>query len=140
LGHPSLDKEGKGAVEKIRKVRNYFWQKIQNEIPEAVVNGDLENRLPNNLNISIPLKGGQAGIDSEFTVFCLDEAGIICSTKSACRHEDDGSAVVRALDKSENIVRSTLRFSLGEDITKKDIDFVVKTLKNIVEKQKLASL
>lgn len=118
----------------LASLRNYFWQKMQKEIPEAVLNGDLENRLPNNLNISIP------GIDSEFSVFCLDEVGIVCSTKSACNHEDDGSAIVRALGKSEEIVKSTLRFSLSEDITKKDIDFVVSTLKNLVQKQKLASL
>lgn len=118
----------------LASLRNYFWQKIQKEIPEAVLNGDLENRLPNNLNISIP------GIDSEFTIFCLDEAGIVCSTKSACSHEDDGSAVVRSLGKAEDIVKSTLRFSLGVEITKKDIDFVVKNLKEIVRNQKLASL
>jgi cysteine desulfurase len=123
-----------GAVERIRKVRDYFWVKIQKQIPEAVLNGDLENRLPNNLNISIP------GIDSEFTVFCLDEAGIVCSTRSACNHDEGGSVVVRALYKGlafegQAFVRSTLRFSLGENITKKDIDFVVITLKKIVEKQ-----
>ena len=125
---------GKGAVERIRNVRNYFWQKIQKEIPEAVLNGDLENRLPNNLNISIP------GIDSEFTVFCLDEAGVVCSTRSACKQDDGGSAVVRALGKKDEFFKSTLRFSLAEDIAKKEIDYVVSALKNIVQKQKLASL
>jgi cysteine desulfurase len=124
---------GKGAVEKIR---NYFWQKIQSEIPEAVLNGDLENRLPNNLNISIP------GIDSEFVVLCLDEAGIICSTRSACAHDEDGSAIVctihlaqgLTLVQSKSLAKSTLRFSLGEDITKKDIDYVVSTLKNLISR------
>jgi len=116
-------------------LRNYFWTKIQKEIPEAVLNGDFENRLPNNLNISIP------GIDSEFTVLCLDEAGIVCSTRSACTHDEDGSFVVRAVYKGfafkgEAFVKSTLRFSLGKEITRKDIDYVVSTLKNIVKKQK----
>jgi len=119
-------------AKKIKIIRDYFWQKIQKEIPKVVLNGDLENRLPNNLNISIP------NIDSEFTVFCLDEFGIVCSTRSACNHDEGGSAVVRALGKSEDMAKSTLRFSLGENITKKDINFVVMTLKNIIEKQKLA--
>lgn len=110
-------------------LRNYFWQKIQKEIPEAVLNGDLENRLPNNLNISIP------GIDSEFIVLCLDEAGIVCSTKSACSHDDDGSFVVRALGHGDNLAKSTLRFSLSENITQKDLNFVVLTLKKLVQKQ-----
>lgn len=113
----------------LASLRNYFWQKIQKAIPEAVINGDLENRLPNNLNISIP------GIDSEFTVLCLDEAGIVCSTRSACNHDEDGSFVIRALGKAPELVISSLRFSLGEDISKKDIDFVVSKLKVVVEKQ-----
>jgi cysteine desulfurase len=117
------------SVIKLEKLRNYFWHKIQKEIPKAVLNGDLENRLPNNLNISIP------GIDSEFTVLCLDEAGIVCSTRSACSHGEGGSFVVRALGKSDVMAKSTLRFSLGEDITKKDVDYVVSQLKTIVEKQ-----
>ena len=117
------------SMMKIENLRNYFWQKIQKEIPVAVLNGDLENRLPNNLNISIP------GIDSEFVVLCLDEVGIVCSTKSACNQDEDGSFVVRALGKSEDIIKSSLRFSLGEDSTKKDIDYVVSTLKTVVQKQ-----
>lgn len=114
---------------KMVSLRNYFWQKVEKAIPEAILNGDLENRLPNNLNISI------SGIDSEFTVLCLDEAGIVCSTRSACNHDEDGSFVIRALGKSSDLVISSLRFSLGEDITKKNIDFVVSKLKVIVQKQ-----
>lgn len=115
-------------------LRDYFWQRIQKEIPEAVLNGDPKNRLPNNLNISIP------GIDSEFTVLCLDEVGIVCSTKSACNHDENGSAVVRALystspEQGLTLFQSSLRFSLGEDITKRDIDLVVKKLKEIVRRQ-----
>jgi len=119
----------------IKIIRDYFWQKIQKEIPEAILNGDLENRLPNNLNISIP------GIDSGFMVLCLDEAGIVCSTRSACSHDEDGSFVVRALGQgsslSEILAKSTLRFSLGEDITKKEIDYVVVTLKDLISRSKI---
>lgn len=114
---------------KIKIIRDYLWQKIQKEIPAVVLNGEIENRLPNNLNISIP------GIDAEFTVLCLDEEGIICSTKSACNHDEDSSFVIRALGESIESSKCSLRFSLGEDITKKDIDFVVKNLKIIIQKQ-----
>jgi cysteine desulfurase len=116
-------------AKKIKIIRDYFWQKIQREIPEVILNGSLENRLPSNLNISI------LNIDSEFTVLCLDEKGIICSTKSACNHDEDGSLVVQALGGTDTNTKSSLRFSLGYDITKKDIDFVVLQLKNIVQKQ-----
>jgi cysteine desulfurase len=109
---------------KVKEVRDYFWTKVQKEIPAVVLNGDLESRLPNNLNFSIP------GIDPEFTVLRLDEKGIVCSTKSACSHDSDESYVIRALGKSDEIVKSALRFSLGENITKKEIDFVIRTLYN----------
>ncbi|OHA47002.1 MAG: hypothetical protein A2541_01130 [Candidatus Taylorbacteria bacterium RIFOXYD2_FULL_36_9] len=112
-------------VTKIEKLRNYFWQKIQEKIPKVVLNGGLKNRLPNNLNISIH------GLDSEFAVLCLDEEGIICSTKSACNHDEDGSFVVKALGVDEAIYKSTLRFSLGEGIIKKDIDLVIAKLLHI---------
>lgn len=121
--------------EKIKIIRDYFWQKIQKEIPQAILNGDLEKRLPNNLNISI------LNIDTEFVVFALDEQGIICSTKSACLSNEEGSLVIRnlyqeKLEKSEFELRarSTLRFSLGENITKKDIDYTVKQLTKIIKK------
>ena len=116
------------STTKMKKLRDYFWQKLQREIPGVVLNGDLENRLPNNLNISIP------GIDSEFIVLCLDEEGIVCSTKSACNQDEAGSFVVRALGKNEDLVKSTLRLSLGQNITKKEVDFVISTLKKLVQK------
>lgn len=116
-------------AEKIKILRNYFWQKINREIPEALLNGDLENRLPNNLNISVP------GLDAEFAVLCLDEVGIVCSAKSACDQDEAGSATVLAISGDKERALSALRFSLGEDITQKDIDYVVLQLKNIVEKQ-----
>ena len=109
---------------KVKTIRDYFWQKIQKAIPTVVLNGNWENRLPNNLNFSIP------GIDPEFTVLCLDEAGIVCSTKSACDRDEDESFVIRALGKSDDLVKSALRFSLNEDITRKDIDLAVKGLYN----------
>lgn len=128
-------------AQKIKIVRDYFWQKLQKDLPAQagtptiVLNGDLENRLPNNLNISIP------GIDPEFTVLCLDEAGIVCSTKSACDRDADESFVVRALyssgqgqSLSENIIKSALRFSLDENISKKDIDYTVSVFLQIIKK------
>ncbi len=114
--------------EKVLVIRNYFWQKLQTEISGIVLNGDLENRLPNNLNISIP------GIDPEFTVLCLDEKGIVCSTKSACDRDAEESFVIRALGSSNEIVRSAIRFSINQTTTKRDIDYVVKALKNITKK------
>jgi cysteine desulfurase len=116
-------------TQKATSLRDYFWKKIKTSIPQAVINGDPDNRLANNLNVSIP------GIDPEFTVIALDELGITASTKSACDHESEESFVIRALGTKEEYVRSAIRFTLGEGITLKDLNFVVKTLKKIVRKQ-----
>jgi cysteine desulfurase len=122
-------KDFEKKADKIKSIRDYFWNKIQKEIPGVVLNGDLENRLPNNLNVSI------LGIDSEFTILCLDEAGIVCSTRSACGHDEDGSLVVRALNQDVWQAKSTIRFSLGDDVSRKQVNYVVAKLKNIVQKQ-----
>ncbi len=117
--------------ERISKIRDYGIKKIEEKIPNAVLNGDRVKRLSNNINISI------AGIDPEFVVLELDEKGIICSTKSACLKDEAASYVISMLGKNEKYSQSSLRFSLGLDTTKKDIDYVVKTLVKFV---KLSSL
>lgn len=112
----------------ISKIRNYGIKKIKEKIPQAVLNGDYVERLPNNINISIP------GIDSEFVVLELDEKGIICSTKSACLKDEKDSYVIRALGRDEKYSQSSLRFSIGLDTTKKDMDYLVKTLSDLLKK------
>ena len=117
---------GKGMVEKVRKVRDYFWQKIQQEIPEAILNGDLENRLPNNINICAP------GLHAEFAVIKLSVLGVECSSVTACKNISDEtrSYVVDAL--GENCGASSLRFTLGRPTKKGDIDFTLKVLEKIL--------
>ena len=66
----------------------------------------------------------------------LDSKGIACSTKSACKvdDEDEGSYVIEALGHSKERSKSSLRFSLGKTTTRKDIDYVVQTLAVSVKK------
>lgn len=88
-------------------------------IDGAVLNGaphTSEDRVANNVNISIP------GIDSEFVVITLDEAGVAAATKSACGSgRGQGSSVVRAMTGDEARAISTLRFTLGEATTRDDV-------------------
>lgn len=113
--------------ERLSKIRNYFIKKIEEKIPQTVLNGDRIKRLPNNINISIP------GIDPEFVVLQLDEEGIICSTKSACLKDETASYVISALGKDKKYSQSSLRFSLGLDTTEKDVDYLVKILIKFVK-------
>lgn len=92
---------------------------------EVVINGDMKERLPNNINISIP------GLDTEFALLKFDAAGIACSTKSSCLGSEGGSYVVRALGGGEARATSTLRFTFGRQTTKKDIDALLENLYNL---------
>lgn len=104
-------------------LREYFLEELFKIFPNGKLQGDREERLPNNINFSIP------GIDSEFAVIKLDNKGIACSGGSACNSLSGvGSGVVKALgfDKDGN---SSLRFSLGEKTRKTDIKKAIKALK-----------
>jgi cysteine desulfurase len=124
------DKNRESETKRVTELRDYFIDELNKEIPEAELNGNRELRSPNNINIYIP------NIDGEFFTVLLDSKGIACSTKSACKvdDEDEGSYVIQALGYSKERSKSSLRFSLGKDTTKKDIDYVVKTLSESVEK------
>lgn len=97
------------------------------------VNGDMTERLPNNINISI------SDISSELLVIELDAKGIAVSAKSACKSEEpDESYVISALRAAQNLpIHSTdgsLRISLGRGTTKSDIEFFVQSLTEILQK------
>ena len=126
----AIEIAGKNRIknsERISEVRDYGIRKIEEKIPRAVLNGDRIKRLPININISIP------GMDPEFVVLQLDEGGIVCSTKSACLKDESVSYVIAALGKDEKYSQSSLRFSLGLNATKKDMDYLVKMLTEFVK-------
>jgi cysteine desulfurase len=109
-------------------LRDYAIQEILNNFPNSHLNGSLEKRLPNNINICFPK------IDAEFAVVALDVNGVSCSYSSSCRtlKEDSSSYVVESLG-NKDCALSSLRFTLGRESTKGDIDFLVKALKKIVK-------
>ncbi len=115
--------------EKVRALRDYMFNLLEKEIPGVCINGSREARVANNVNISIP------GIESEFAVITFDHNGINASTKSACgASSGSGSAVVRTLTNDDARATSTIRFTLGEETTKSDIEKAVQVLKEHVEK------
>ncbi len=117
-------KEQEKEIKRLKKLRNYFIKKILKEIPNSDLNGNLKNRLPNNINISVP------ATNNDFSVIQLDTKGIACSTKSACSTEKY-SYVIKALGKTEKQIQNSLRFTLGKFTTKKDIDYVIKCLTSL---------
>lgn len=113
-------------IEKLRDLL-YFLIRTNTHIEaEVVVNGDLQNRLPNNLNISLP------GIDTEFLTLKLDARGIAASTKSSCLKDEKSSYVVAALGDRRR-AHSSLRFTLGRKTTKKNVEIVSRMLGKLLE-------
>jgi cysteine desulfurase len=122
-----MDKE----VNRLIKIRDYFFKQILKVCPETKINGSLENRLPNNVNVCIP------NIDSEFAVICMDENGVACSSASTCMNtsEESYSYVIEKLYGDKSCAGSSLRFTMGRFTTKSDVDNCVKILKKVLELQ-----
>ncbi len=116
---------------KTRKLTRYFWEKIQKEIPKVKLNGLAigDKRLPNNLNVTF------MDVEGEAMLLYLDSYGIMCSTGSACTSQSlEPSHVLTACGMPYEYVHGSLRFTLGKNTKKSDIDYVMKYLPGIVEK------
>jgi len=113
-------------TERLSALRDHFITEILKNFKDATLNGSIEDRLPNNINICIP------NMNAEFAVIQLDEKGVACSFMTACKNLDDESSsyVIEALQKKE-CATSSLRFTLGRQTTKEDIDFTIKALSDI---------
>lgn len=95
----------------------------------GILNGSKVERIPSNVNISFK------GIDSEFFIITLSEKGIAASAKSACIGPNTGgSYVVSELGKTEKESSSSVRFSLSKYTTKKELDFTIGKVKEILKK------
>ncbi|KKS07660.1 MAG: hypothetical protein A3A90_01290 [Candidatus Zambryskibacteria bacterium RIFCSPLOWO2_01_FULL_35_19] len=129
------EKESKSLT----KLRDYAITEILKEIPNTSLNGDLENRLPNNINIcfaspKLSAKSGFQKIDSEFLVIKLDTLGFAVSAASACHalSLENGSYVIEAVSNKE-CASSSLRITLGRNTKKSDLDSFISALKKIVK-------
>ena len=115
----------------VAHVRDYFFEALASAFPDVVIHGSRASRIANNVNVSIPT------IDGEYAVVWLDSRGVSASTKSACSGSTGGSDAVRVLGGSDEDALGTLRFTLGEETTKNDVDTVISILKDFKVKTKL---
>ena len=112
---------------RVKKLRDALAEKILKDVPGVVINGDLENSLPNILNLSLE------GIESEALVLYFDAVGIALSGKSACKSSDSSAShVIMALDKQNEENTGSIRFSLGRETKSADIVYVAKEFLRIV--------
>ncbi len=114
---------------RLTALRDYFRDRVLKEIPDAILNGHPVKRVANNINISF------LGADSEYLVLALDKEGVAVSAGSACvSGQSDSSYVIMAIKNDPRYAQSAVRFSLGRETKKSDLDYVFKKLKKIVAK------
>ncbi len=114
----------------VENLSQYFYKLLRENISDIKLNGPQigDERLPNNLNIAFK------NIESEAALLYLSENGIMCSAGSACTASSiDPSHVLLAMNLSPQLAQSSLRFTLGRENTKADIDYVMKYLPNIIK-------
>src|SRR5688572_15202969 len=112
-----------------RRLRDSFEAGVSAAIPNIVFNGDRTRRLPHLSNISFRF------IEGEGLLISLDLQSIAVSTGSACSSGTlEPSPVIKALGRSEELARGSIRFSFGKDNTDEDVDYVLEVLPRVVEK------
>lgn len=116
---------------KLKNLRDYCLKQIKENFPNIHINGNMEKRLPGNLNVSFE------EIDSSELLFKLDSLGICASGGSACSSGDNNpSHVLTAIGTPNDLSKGAIRFSFGDFNTKEDIDYLVKSLIKIINRNK----
>ena len=117
-------------------LRDYLINRINEEISGRMLNGSLESRLPNNVNFTF------LGIKGEDLLLKLDEDGILASTGSACSaNRQKESHVLKALGLNHEEISGSIRFTLGIQNTKEEIDKTIRSLNHrITELRKFSPM
>lgn len=112
---------------RVTGLRDYFISQLIKLHPSVHLNGDLQKRLPGNVNVSFPNTDGQQ------LLLKLDEYGICASAGSACSTgESTPSHVLTSIGLSKEEAAGTVRFTLGKENTKNEIDFVIEILRRML--------
>ncbi|MDC7712842.1 IscS subfamily cysteine desulfurase [Vogesella sp. LYT5W] len=106
--------------ERIRMLRDRLWTGLQ-DIEEVYLNGDIDARVPHNLNVSFNF------VEGESLIMAIKDLAV--SSGSACTSASlEPSYVLRALGRNDELAHSSIRFSIGRFTTEADVDYAVKLL------------
>ena len=98
------------------------------QIPHCALNGDAARRLPGNVNFCFE------GIEGESLLLLLDDKGICASSGSACTSGSlDPSHVLLAIGRVHDVAHGSLRLSIGETITEEEADYIIRSVREVVE-------
>jgi cysteine desulfurase len=112
--------------ERIRRLRDRLWRGLSS-MEEVVVNGDMERRIPGNLNVSFNY------VEGESLIMAIKDIAV--SSGSACTSASlEPSYVLRALGRSDELAHSSIRFTLGKYTTEEEIDYAVNLVQSRVAK------
>ena len=118
----------------VSALRDRLIKGILETIPDTRLNGHPTNRLPGNCNVSIRY------IEGESMLLNLDIKGIAASSGSACTSGSlDPSHVLLAIGLTHEVAHGSLRFSLNEDNTEEEVDYVIKSLDEVVKRLRAMS-
>ena len=131
LGMAAALKEAAANMEKnaahMSAMRDRLIAGLQ-EIPHSALNGDAVKRLPGNVNFCFE------GIEGESLLLLLDDKGICASSGSACTSGSlDPSHVLLAIGRVHDVAHGSLRLTIGEDVTEEEIDYMIASVKEVVE-------
>ena len=108
-------------------LRDKLMHKLQSELDEAYINGTMEHRLPNNLNISF------AYVEGESLLMGINDIAV--SSGSACTSATlEPSYVLKALGAGDDLAHSSIRFGLGRFNTEEEVDYVAAKVIDVVKK------
>jgi cysteine desulfurase len=111
---------------RIRGLRDRLLNGLK-DIEEVYVNGDMDDRVPHNLNISFNY------VEGESMLMALKDLAI--SSGSACTSASlEPSYVLRALGRNDELAHSSIRFTLGRFTTEEEVDFTIKLVKEKIAK------
>ena len=120
------EEEREAENARVLKLRDKLLAGVQ-EMEEIYINGDLDNRVPHNLNISFNF------VEGESLIMAIKDVAV--SSGSACTSASlEPSYVLRALGRDDELAHSSIRFSIGRFTTEKDIDFLVSLLHDKIAK------
>jgi cysteine desulfurase len=129
-------KDRQKNCEHLRKLRDYFIEQVEKNIPYVKLNGHRTQRLDGNANFSFDY------VSSQSLINMLDMKGVAASVGSACTAGSfKPSYVLMAMGVPKELANSSVRFTIGKYNTKEDIDYTVEALKECVEElRKLSPL
>ncbi|WP_290369638.1 IscS subfamily cysteine desulfurase [Cupriavidus taiwanensis] len=112
--------------ERIRMLRDRLWSGLS-DMEEVYLNGDLEHRVPHNLNVSFNF------VEGESLIMAIKDVAV--SSGSACTSASlEPSYVLRALGRNDELAHSSIRFTVGRFTTEQEIDYTVELLKSKIGK------